>query len=90
MQPSIPVGANNRIVLAQMDIGRQYRSFVYRFVPYLPENPDLAKAIAKIMAEKNSRTQNNQLSTGDGVQMIAQVLGGKVFNNVAGDLTIHE
>ena len=64
--------------------------FLEELETLLNENPDLAKAIAKIMAESNSGTPINQLSTGDGVQMIAQVLGGKVFGNVAGNLTIHE
>ncbi|AFY92468.1 hypothetical protein [Chamaesiphon minutus] len=64
--------------------------FLEELETLLNENPDLAKAIAKIMAGSNSGTPINQLSTGDGVQTIGQVLGGKVFGNVAGNLTIHE
>jgi hypothetical protein len=65
-------------------------AFLEELETLLNENPDLAKAIAKIMAESNIGTQIGQLSTGDGSQTIGQVLGGKVFGNVAGNLTIHE
>jgi hypothetical protein len=56
----------------------------------LKENPNVAKEIAQILAESNIGTQINQISTGNGAQTIGQVLGGKVFGNVDGNLTIHE
>jgi cobalamin biosynthesis Mg chelatase CobN len=55
----------------------------------LRENPDVEKEIARIMAESNIETRINQLSTGNGVQTIG-INNGKVFGNVAGNLTIHE
>jgi hypothetical protein len=64
--------------------------FLEELETLLNENPDLAKAIAQIIAKSNMRTQIKQSSTGDGAQNIGQVLGGKVFGNVAGNLTIHE
>jgi hypothetical protein len=64
--------------------------FLEELETLLNENPDLVKAIAKIMAESNTGTPINQLSIGNGTQTIGQVLGGKVFGNVAGNLTIHE
>ena len=56
----------------------------------LKENPDVAREIAQILAGSNIGTQINQISTGNGAQTIGQVLGGKVFGNVDGNLTIHE
>ncbi len=56
----------------------------------LKENPDLAREISQVLAKSNIGIQINQTSTGDGVQMIGQVSEGKVFGNVAGNLTIHE
>jgi hypothetical protein len=56
----------------------------------LKENPDLAREISQILAKSNIGTEINQTSTGEGVQMIGQALGGKIFGNVAGNLTIHE
>jgi hypothetical protein len=64
--------------------------FLEELETLLNENPDLAKAIAQIIAKSNMGRQINQISTGDGAQNIGQVLGGKVFGNVAGNLTIHE
>lgn len=64
--------------------------FLEELETLLNENPDLAKAIAQIIAKSNMGKQINQISTGDGAQNIGQVLGGKVFGNVAGNLTIHE
>jgi hypothetical protein len=64
--------------------------FLEELETLLNENPDLAKAIAEIMAESNIGTQIDQFSTGDGAQMIAQVSGGKVFGNIVGNLTINE
>jgi hypothetical protein len=56
----------------------------------LKENPDVAREIAQILAGSNIGTQINQIATGNGAQTIGQVLGGKVFGNVDGNLTIHE
>jgi hypothetical protein len=64
--------------------------FMEELETLLNENPDLAKAIAQIIAKSNMGTQIDQISTGDGAQNIGQVLGGKVIGNVAGNLTIHE
>lgn len=77
-------------LVAKPDSEPRRAVFLEELETLLNENPDLAKAIAQIMAEGNIETQINQSSTGDGIQMIGQMLGGKVFGNVAGNLTIHE
>ncbi len=77
-------------LVAKPDSEPRRAVFLEELETLLNENPDLANAIAQIMAESNIGTQINQLSTGNGAQTIGQVLGGKVFGNVAGNLTIHE
>jgi hypothetical protein len=64
--------------------------FLEELETLLKENPDVAREIAQILAGSNIGTQINQTSTGNGAQTIGQVLGGKVFGNVAGNFTIHE
>ena len=60
----------------------------------LKENPDLAAVIAKIMEEDASdgtpSTQIVQHVTGNQNQVLGQVTGGKVFGNVAGNITFNE
>jgi hypothetical protein len=60
----------------------------------LKENPDLAKAIAQIMAESSPSgtygLQINQMVTGNENQAIGQVTGGKVVGSVKGNVTISE
>lgn len=58
----------------------------------LEENPDLARAIAKILAEAPPEViagvQITQNVTGNENQVIGPVTGGKVVGNVKGNVTI--
>jgi hypothetical protein len=60
----------------------------------LKEEPDLAKAIAQILADSSpavmSGLQITQNVTGNQNQVIGQVTGGKVFGSVAGNVSIDE
>ncbi len=60
----------------------------------LKENPDLEKAIAKILAEASPEAMAGvQISLkviGNKNQSTGQVTGGKVFGNVKGNVTISE
>ena len=60
----------------------------------LKENPDLTKAIAKILADAPPEViageQITQNVTGNENQVIGKVTGGKVFGHVKGNVTISE
>lgn len=81
-------------VAAKPESGDRKAVFQEELETLLKDNPDLAKAIAQIMAESSpsgtSGLQINQTVTGNENQAIGQVTGGKVFGGVTGNVTISE
>jgi transketolase len=79
-------------VAAKPDSSARQAVFQEELETLLKENPDLAKAIAQILAEDapdgTPGTQIVQNVTGNQNQVIGQMTGGTLFGNVTGNVTL--